>query len=123
MEIFIVSVTAKHGHEDAVADFYRNNDELLKTAPGYQGRKIYQAKTGEHIAAVRRHYTAEELAKHPEPPHHHPGTQFIIVEFWDSADDRMSFSKYKMSKQNQAALFPHLEPAHSHEFFREIASD
>jgi heme-degrading monooxygenase HmoA len=119
METFIVSITAKPGHEDSVATFYLETEEMLKAAPGYQGRKIYQAKVGEHVAAVRRHYTAEELAKHPEPPHGHPGTDFIIIEFWDSADARMDFSKNVMGGKNKE-LFPHLEPSHSHEFFEEI---
>ena len=106
-----VTVTAKPGHEDAVAEFYLKNEELLKSAPGFQGRKIYQAQVGEHVAAVRRAYTEEELAKHPEPPHEHPGTAFIIIEFWDSIDARMDFSKNVMTGKSQASLFPHLEPA------------
>jgi hypothetical protein len=120
MENFIVSITAKVGHEDSVAEFYRDIESLLKTAKGYRGRKIYQAKQGAHVDAVRKSYTEEELKAHAEPPHGPQGVDFIIIEMWDNIDDRMDFSKNILGSRTRE-LFPHLEPAHSHEFFKDIS--
>ena len=120
MELFIVHVTAKPGHEDDVARFYAEGDELMKGTPGFRGRKIYQAETGRMVEAVNRFYTTEELARDPEPPHGPAGTDFIVIEYWDSVDERMAHSKER--KQDKKGLVVHLEPEHSHEFFREISN-
>lgn len=119
MESFIVCVTAKPGHEDAVAKFYRDGEAMLKGAKGYGGRKIYQAENGKMIEAVRRYYTPEELAAHPEPPHGSQGVDFIVIEHWETVDDRMDFSKNQMADRNKD-LIQHLMPDHSHEFFKEV---
>lgn len=119
MELFIVHIVAKYGHEDAVAKYYIDGEAEMQTAKGYRGRKIFQAKTGKMVEAVHRFYTAEELAKDPEPPHGPQGTDFIVIEYWDSVDDRMTFAKNR--KGNKAEFVTHLEPDHSHEFFREIS--
>ena len=121
MEKFIVCVTAKPGHEDAVAKFYQEGEELLKDAKGFHGRTVYQAENGKMVEAVHRYYTPEELAAHPEPPHGPQGVDFIVIELWESVDDRMDFSKHKMAGRNKD-LVPHLLPEHSHEFFKEIIS-
>ena len=119
MEIFIVHVSAKHGTEDAVAKYYADGEEILKTAKGYRGRKVFQAETGKMVEAVHRFYTAEELANDPEPPHGPQGTDFIVIEYWDSVDERMAFSK--AGKLDKKGLVVNLEPDHSHEFFKEIS--
>ena len=120
MELFIVNISAKHGHEDDVAQYYADTEEFLKTAKGYRGRKIYQAEVGKMVDAVHRFYTPEELAAHPEPPHGPQGTDFIVIEYWDSVDDRMEFSKNSMADKTRG-LVVHLEPDHSHEFFKKIS--
>lgn len=119
---YIVSIFVKSGHEGDVARFYQELEPELKEAPGYHGRKIYQAKTGTMAEAVHRIYTPEELAAHAEPPHEDPGVQFIIIEFWDSVDERMNFSR-NVQGSRQKALIPHLMPQHSHEFFEDISVD
>jgi hypothetical protein len=70
-------------------------------------------------AAVKKVYTAEELAQHAEPPHEDPGTMFIVVENWDSVDHRIAFGK-KNGKRNME-LIPHLLPEHSHEFYDDFS--
>ena len=122
MENYIVQVTAKSGHEQAVTQFYADLGSLLKEAKGFRGRKMYRGQTGTMAAAVRSRLSEEELAKHPEPPHEHPGTQFVIVEQWDSVDDRMQFSMNVQAARTKE-LIPHLLPEHSHEFFEEIPGD
>jgi len=121
MEQFIVYVTAKPGHEEAVAQYYRDGEPMLQGAKGYHGRKIYQAEVGKMLEAVRRYYTPEELAKHPEPPHGSQGVEFIVIEFWETVDDRMDFSKNQMAERNKE-LIEHLMPEHSHEFFKEVTT-
>jgi quinol monooxygenase YgiN len=118
METFIVTVFAKPGHEEDVAKFYRELEELNDQAEGFNGRQILQAKNGTMVESVLRHYTKEELKAHAEaaPPE---GTQFIIIEQWESVDQRTQFSKNAGGGRN-AQLFPHLLPEHSHEFYRDI---
>ena len=118
METFIVSVFAKPGHEDDVAKFYQDLVELDDQAEGFHGRQVFQAKNGTMVESVLRHYTAEELQAHAEaaPP---DGTHFVIIELWDSVDQRILFSK-NVSSGRSAQLFPHLLPEHTHEFYKDI---
>ena len=118
MENYIVSIFIKKGHEDDVVRFYQNLEPKLKEAPGYRGREIFLAKPGTMVAAVKKIYTAEELAKHAEPPHEDPGVQLIVIEHWDSVDERMTFSK-TLDSSRQREIIPHLMPNHSHEFFED----
>jgi hypothetical protein len=120
MELFIVHVSAKHGHADDVAKYYADGEAEMKKAKGYRGRIVYQAETGKMVEAVHRFYTPEELANDPEPPHGPLGTDFIVIEYWDSVDERMKFAKER--KQDKMGLVVHLEPDHSHEFFTEISN-
>ena len=120
MELFIVHISAKPGHAEDVARFYAEGDELMKAAKGFRGRKIYQAETGKMVEAVHRFYTPDELARDPEPAHGPQGTDFIVIEYWDSVDERMEYSKART--QDKSGLVVHLEPDHSHEFFREISN-
>lgn len=119
METYIVSVFAQPGHADEVEKIYRDFETLMKDAKGFRGRKMFRARTGTMAEAVHKLYTAEELAGHAEPPHEDPGTQFIIIEEWDSIDDRMLFSK-NIAGSRQKELIPHLLPNHSHEFYEEF---
>jgi heme-degrading monooxygenase HmoA len=115
---FIVTVTAQPGHDAAVTSYYESLKPVLAEADGFIARKIYRSRTGEMAAAVKKAYTEEELAKHAEPPHEDPGTTFVIVEQWNSVEDRIAFGK--QTGQRNVELIPHLLPAHSHEFFDEL---
>lgn len=120
METFVVTITAKAGSEDKVAEYYTSQQAEYEQAKGFRGRRIMQAKAGTMYAAVKERLTAEEIAKHPEPDHGDPkGVQFVIVEEWDSVDARMDFSMNR-DKTREMGLFPLLEPAHTHEFYTDI---
>jgi hypothetical protein len=118
MQTYIVSIVIKAGHEDDVVRFYQDIEPQLREAPGFHGRQIFLAKTGTMAAAVRKLYTAEELAKHAEPPHEDPGVQLIMIEQWDSIEERMLFSK-NVAAGRQKEIIPHLLPNHSHEFYED----
>ena len=122
MQNYIVQVVAKPGHEEGVTKFYQDLEPLLREAQGFRGRQMFRGQTGTMAAAVRARYTEEELAKHAEPPHEHPGTQFVIIETWDSIDDRMDFSMNVQAGRTKD-LLEHLLPEHSHEFFEDISVD
>ncbi|MDP6437957.1 MAG: hypothetical protein QF790_03115 [Gammaproteobacteria bacterium] len=119
METFIITVTAQPGHDDGVTRFYEEIEPLMSEADGFIGRKLYRARTGTMVEAVKKAYTAEELAAHPEPPHEDPGTQFIIIEEWESVDKRIAFGKANGDRNKD--LIPHLLPSHTHEFYDEFA--
>ncbi len=120
METFIITIMAKPGHEEEVTRFYQDLKEASKGAKGLRERKMFRARTGVMAEAVKKIYTPEELAAHPEPPHADAGTQFVIVEVWDSIDDRMLNSKNTETEKRVKNLVPHLLPLHSHEFYQEI---
>ena len=120
METYVVILMVKPGHEDDVANFYQAMEPEMKKAPGYHGRKIYKANNGRMAEDVHKMYSAEELAKHAEAPHGDEGTRFIMIEHWDSIDDRMNFSK-NVAGGRQKDLIPHLLPNHSHEFYEDIS--
>lgn len=118
MDTYIATVTAKPGSENEVAKFYLELGPQYEDAPGFKGRQILQARPGTMVEAVKRIRTPEELEAHPADPHV-PGTHFIIIEQWDSVDDRVNFSR-SLDKSRSAKLFPHLLPDHTHEFYKEI---
>lgn len=124
MENFVITFTAKPGAEDKVTEFYLGQQAEYEQAKGFKGRTIYRAKAGTMVAAVKKRMSAEELAKHPEQHHdgEKAGVHFVIVEQWDSVDDRMNFS---MSRDNSRdrELFPNLQPAHTHEFYGTVTAD
>ena len=122
MENYIVEVVAMPGHEDAVTRFYQDLEPLLREAKGFRERTIFRGQTGAMAAAVKELYTEEELAKHPEPPHDDTGTQFVIIEAWDSVEDRILFGK-NVQGPRMKDLIGHLTPQHSHEFFEDISVD
>ncbi len=118
MQPYIVTLFIKTGHADDVLRYYQDLEPQLREAPGFLGRQIYLAKPGAMAAAVRKLYSAEELAKHAEPSHEDPGVQLIMIEQWDSVDERMSFSK-NIAAGRQKEIIPHLLPNHSHEFYED----
>ena len=68
--------------------------------------------------ALRTVMTEEEMARHPEPPSD-GSVHFIIIEHWESIDDRMAFSA-SQDKTRNVALFPNLLPEHTHEYYDDI---
>jgi heme-degrading monooxygenase HmoA len=121
MDTYIATVWAKPGSETEVARFYTELGDQYDNAPGFQGRQILQARTGTMVEAVKRIRTQEELEAHPADAEA-KGTHFIIVEQWDSVDDRINFSR-NLDKSRAAKLFPHLLPEHTHEFYSDVAQD
>jgi len=120
MENFVITLTAKPGAEKKVADFYVKQNAEYEKADGFIGRQILRAKTGTMVEAVKKRFTAEELAKHPEQHHEgEPAVHFIIIEQWESVDKRMDFSMNR-DKARDRELFPNLLPAHTHEFYEEL---
>ena len=122
MVIYVATVLARNGHEDEVAAFYQGRAPLSAEAKGFGSRKILKAQPGAMVEAVLRLVPAEELAGHKEPPHESAaGVQFIVVETWDSLDERIAFSR-SLSADRSKALFPHLLPEHSHEFYEDVST-
>jgi len=119
MVTYIATILAKTGHEEQVTKYYQDMEPLLRAAPGYHGRQILRAMAGTMAAEVRRQMTPEELAAHPDAGHA-SGTQFIMIEKWDSVAERVTFSR-SQSKDRARELFPHIMPAHSHEFYEDVS--
>ena len=118
MEIYITTIYAKHGHEDEVAKFYSDQEGELKEAKGYRSRKIMRARPGTMVEAVKKVMSAEDIAKHAEAAGP-DGVHFVIIEHWDSIDDKMAYSRSIDSGRNRD-LIPHLLPEHSHEYYDDI---
>ncbi len=118
MVTYIATVWAKPGHENDVTRFYQGMESLMREAKGYRGRKILRARTGTMVTAIRKVVSAEELARHPEPAV--KGTHFIMVEEWDSVEDRIAFAR-GISATRGKELFPFILPDHSHEFYEDVS--
>ena len=118
MVTYISTIFAKPGHEEPVTKYYQDLEPQMREAKGYRGRQMLRAKAGTMAAEVRRQMTPEELAKHPDAGHA-SGTQFIMIEQWDSVADRVTFSR-SQSKDRAQELFPHILPQHSHEFYEDV---
>jgi len=121
METFVVAITAKPGSEDQVSEFYLKQQNEYAKAKGFRGRQILRAQHGTMVNALRKYMSDEEIASHPEPDLGEKGVHFVIIEHWDSVDDRMAYSQSR-DKTVDRELFPLLQPAHSHEFYTDITA-
>ena len=118
MENFVVTFSALPGKEDFISDFYPALQPEYDAAKGFRGRQILRARPGTMADALRKVMTPEQMAQHPEPEDD-GSIHFIIIEKWDSIEDRMAFSATQ-DKSRNAQLFPNLKPAHSHEYYTDI---
>jgi quinol monooxygenase YgiN len=116
MVIYIATIWAKPGSENAVSTFYQSLEPQLRASSGFRSRRIMRARAGTMVAAVRKMGTTE--ADHGG--HGPKGTQFIIVEEWDSVEQRLEFSRGASAARGKE-LFPHILPEHSHEFYEDIS--
>jgi len=122
METVVVHIAAKAGMEDKVEAFYLSQQDEYAAAPGFIDRTILKARTGAMFAAIKSRMTPEQIAKHPAPePDADPGTEFILIERWESVAARMDFTMNR-SKERDKDLFPYLLPRHASEFFDEVSA-
>ena len=118
MENFVITFTAQPGKEEVVSKFYLDLQPEYEAAKGFRGRQILRARPGTMAEHLRKVMTEEQMAAHPEP-HNDGSVHFIIIEQWDSIEDRMAFSATQ-DKSRNAALFPNLKPQHTHEYYTDI---
>ena len=119
MVTYIATVWAKPGQENDVTRFYQDLEPLMREASGFGGRRILRARAGTFAQAVRRTMPAGAPASgHAESPGP-AGTHFVIIEQWDSVDERIAFSRGAASSRSKQ-LFPHILPEHSHEFYEDV---
>ena len=118
MVTYIATLFAKHGSEDDVTRFYQEQQAALRAAPGFQGRTMLRAKPGTMFNIVKHYLTEEQLANAGETPHG-DGVHFVMIEQWDSAEDRVKFSR-SQDKSRAQSLYPHLLPQHTHEFYEDV---
>jgi heme-degrading monooxygenase HmoA len=120
METVVVQIAAKSGMEDKVEAFYLSQQAEYEAAPGFIDRTILKARTGEMFKAIQSRLTAEQIAKHPAPEvDEEQGTEFILIEHWESAELRMDFTMNR-SKERDKDLFPYLLPRHASEYYEEV---
>jgi heme-degrading monooxygenase HmoA len=121
METAVVHITAKPGMEDKVAEFYLSQQAEYEAAPGFISRTILKAKTGTMLKAIQSRMTPEQIAKHPpQEIDADQGTEFILVERWESIEARMDFTMNR-SKERDKDLFPFLLPRHAAEYYEELS--
>lgn len=118
MQTYIATLWAKHGTEEDVTKFYQEMEEQMQAAPGFRGRQIFRAEPGRMLEIVKGYISEEELAKSSERGKPE-GVHFVMIEQWDSAEDRVRFSR-SLDKARSAKLYPHLLPQHTHEFYQEV---
>ena len=122
METIVVQIAAKAGMEEKVEAFYLSQQTEYEAASGFIDRTILKARTGAMFKAIQSRMTAEQIAKHPAPEvDEEQGTEFILIEHWESAELRMDFTMNR-SKERDKDLFPYLLPRHASEFYEEISS-
>jgi hypothetical protein len=118
MEIYVATVLARQGHEEEVTRFYTGQEESLRGVKGFRGRQILRARPGTMLEAVKKVLTEEEIARHAEAEGP-DGVQFIIIEQWDSIDEKTTYSR-SIDTGRMKDLIPHLLPEHSHEYYEDV---
>jgi heme-degrading monooxygenase HmoA len=120
METVVVRINTKAGMEDKVEQFYLGQQAEYEAAEGFISRTILQARTGTMLESIRSRMTPEQIAKHPAPkPEGEQGTEFLLIERWESIDSRMTFTMSR-SKERDKELFPYLLPQHASEYYDEV---
>jgi heme-degrading monooxygenase HmoA len=120
METVVVRIAARSGMEDKVEAFYLNQQAEYEGASGFLGGTILKARTGTMLKSIQLRMSAEEMAKHPAPEiDEEQGTEFILIERWESIESRMDFTMSR-SRARDKDLFPYLLPQHSAEYFEEV---
>jgi hypothetical protein len=118
MEIYITTIFAKLGHEDDVGGFYADQEQGLKRAKGFRDRQLFKARPGTMVAAVKKVLSEEEMARHAEAAGPE-GVHFVIIERWDSIDDKTTYSR-SVDAGRATDLIPHLLPEHTHEYYEDV---
>lgn len=122
METVVVRIVARSGMEDKVEQFYLGQQEEYEAAEGFVSRTILKARTGTMLESIRSRMSEEQMAKHPAPePEGEQGTEFILIERWESIDSRLNFTMSR-SKERDKELFPYLLPQHAAEYYDEVTS-
>lgn len=122
METVVVRIVAKEGMEEKVEQFYLSQQAEYAAAEGFISRTILRARTGAMIKTILSRLTPEQIAKHPKPPESEgeQGTEFLLVERWESIDARTNFTMSR-SKERDKDLFPYLLPQHASEYYDEVS--
>ena len=118
MVTYVATLFAKHGSESEVTEFYQQMQPLLQEAPGFRHRTMLRAQPGKLFEIVKPMLSEEALASNREPPHPE-GVHFVMIEEWDTAEDRVRFSR-SQDKSRAAKLYPHLLAHHTHEFYEDV---
>ena len=120
METVVVRIAAKAGMEDKVEQFYLSQQAEYEAAEGFISRTILKARTGTMLESIRSRMTPEQIAKQPAPePDGEQGTEFLLIERWESIDSRMTFTLSR-KKERDKELFPYLLPQHAAEYYDEV---
>ena len=98
--------------------FYKSLQPELEKAKGFRGREIYRGRMGTMKEALSKVMTPEQMAAHPEPEDD-GSVHFIVIEHWDSVEDRMAYSA-STDKSRNKELFPNLKPEHTHEYYSDV---
>ena len=117
METVVVRIAAKTGMEEKVEQFYLSQQPEYEAAEGFISRTILRARTGTMMQSILSRMTPEQIAKHPKPPEPEgdQGTEFLLIERWESIDSRMTFTMSRR-KERDKELFPYLLPQHASEY-------
>ncbi|MDG2155668.1 MAG: hypothetical protein P8M26_06985 [Gammaproteobacteria bacterium] len=120
METVVVRIAAREGMEDNVEQFYRSQQSEYEAADGFVSRTILKARTGTMLESIMSRMTPEQIAKQPAPEHEgEQGTEFLIVEQWQSIESRMTFTLNR-KKERDKELFPYLLPQHAAEYYDDV---
>ena len=121
METVVVRIAAREGMEDKVEQFYLGQQAEYEAADGFIGRTILRARTCTMLKSILSQMTPEQIAKQPKPPEPEgeKGTEFLLIEQWESIDQRMAFTLSR-KRERDKELFPYLLPQHAAEYYDEV---
>lgn len=121
METVVVRIAARAGMEDKVEQFYLGQEAEYDGVDGFISRTILRARTGAMLQSILSQMTPEQIAKQPKPPEPEgeQGTEFLLIEQWESVEARMAFTLSRR-KERDKELFPYLLPQHAAEYYDEV---
>lgn len=114
--VYVTTVYAQPGKEEAVSRAYVELGRLLEGAPGYRGRHVLRSLPTPPPAPDALHGDRPQEAPGPE------GVHFVSVEIWESREARQAHRATAEFLDWYRSFTQNLLPAHTHGWYEDISA-
>lgn len=114
--IYVTTVRAQEGKEEAIAQAYQDLAGSLANANGFKGRHVLRELAAAAQGAPTGAHAGE--SREAAPP---AGVHFIATEIWESQEARANHRKTEEFLTWYKSFTQNLQPEHTHGWYEDIA--